>query len=167
MFGEFLEERADFYRKQGVASLDATQAAVAEFMEEQVPLVAIPHRMALAVRDIMILQNRFKKIPGKRPQSVLARPGFMDALAYLRCKSEATGEGAMFLLGGKDMLQIKPSRRYQCRWRSRRITPASTPEAKRSDPCCNIVALALEYSRTVNIPGPLESVSASLQRTSI
>ena len=94
LFGECLEERTDFYRKQGVASLDATQAAVADFMGEQVPLVAIPHRVALAVRDIMILQNRFRKMPGKRPQSVLSRPGFMDALAYLRCQSEMTGEGA-------------------------------------------------------------------------
>lgn len=97
LFGECLEERTDFHRKQGVASLDATQAAVADFMAEQVPIVAIPHRVALAVRDIMVLQNRFRKMPGKRPQSVLSRPGFMDALAYLRCQSEMTGEGAEVL----------------------------------------------------------------------
>ncbi len=94
MFGEYLEEIAVFYRKQGVSPLDAIQAAVADFMGEQAPLVAIPHRVALAVRDIMILQYRFRKMPGKRPQSVLARPGFSDALAYLRCQSETTGEGA-------------------------------------------------------------------------
>lgn len=93
LFGECLEERAGVYRKQGAASLDATQAAVADFMGEQVPLVAIPHRAALAVRDIMVLQNRFRKMPGKRPQSVLSRPGFVDALAYLRCQSETTGAG--------------------------------------------------------------------------
>jgi len=97
MFGEYLEERASFYHKQGVASLDATQAAVAGFMGEQAPLVAIPHRVALAVRDIMTLQNRFRKMPGKRPQAVLSRPGFMDALAYLRSKSDATGEGSTVL----------------------------------------------------------------------
>lgn len=94
MFGEYLEEMASFYRKQGVSPLDATQAAVADFMGEQAPFVAIPHRVALAVRDIMVLQYRFRKMPGKRPQSVLARPGFPDALAYLLCQSETTGEGA-------------------------------------------------------------------------
>ncbi|MHC1697895.1 MAG: polynucleotide adenylyltransferase PcnB [Geobacteraceae bacterium] len=97
MFGEYLEEMADFYRKQGVSLLDATQAAVADFMGEQAPLVAIPHRVALAVRDIMVLQYRFRKMPGKRPQSVLARPGFPDALAYLLCQSETTGEGSDIL----------------------------------------------------------------------
>ena len=94
MFGEYLEEQASFYRKQGVSPLDAIDAAVADFMAEQAPLVAIPHRVALAVREIMILQNRFRKMPGKRPQSVLARPAFMDALAYLRCYCESTGEGS-------------------------------------------------------------------------
>lgn len=97
MFGEYLEEIAAFYRKQGVSPLDATQTALADFMEEQAPLVAIPHRVALAVRDIMALQFRFRKMPGKRPQSVLARPNFPDALAYLRCQSEMTGEGTDIL----------------------------------------------------------------------
>jgi poly(A) polymerase len=97
MFGEYLEERADFYRKQGVSLPDATQAAVADFMGEQAPLVAIPHRVALAVREIMVLQYRFKKMPGKRPHSVPGRPGFMDALSYLRCRCEATGEGSELL----------------------------------------------------------------------
>ncbi|MRR07760.1 MAG: polynucleotide adenylyltransferase PcnB [Deltaproteobacteria bacterium] len=94
MFGEYLEEQAIFYRKQGVSPQDAIDAAVADFMAEQAPLVAIPHRVALAVREIMVLQNRFRKIPGKRPQSVLARPAFMDALTYLRCCCESTGEGS-------------------------------------------------------------------------
>lgn len=92
MFGEYLEEIAAFYEKQGVAPLESIQAAVAGFMDEQSPIVAIPHRVVLAVRDIMALQKRFGKMPGKRPQSVLARPGFLDALDYLRCKSSVTGE---------------------------------------------------------------------------
>lgn len=94
MFGEYLEEMAAFHRKQGVSPLDAIQAAVADFMGEQTLLVAIPHRVALAVRDIMVLQYRFIKMPGKRPQSVLARQGFSDALAYLLCQCETAGEGA-------------------------------------------------------------------------
>ena len=94
MFGEYLEEMAAFYVEQGVAPLDAIQASVAGFMEEQSPLVAIPHRVALAVRDIMVLQNRFARMPGKRPQSLLSRTGFKDALDYLLCKSMSSGEAA-------------------------------------------------------------------------
>jgi poly(A) polymerase len=86
MFGEYLEEWA-------TALLEAVSAGVAGFLGEQIPPVAIPHRIGLAVREILALQNRFRGIPGKRPQGVLSRPGFSDALAYLRCRCEATGEG--------------------------------------------------------------------------
>jgi poly(A) polymerase len=92
MFGEYLEEIAATYRMQGFTSLDATNAAVAAFVGEQAPLVAIPHRVTLAVREILALQSRFRQIPGKRPQSVLARPAFADALTYLRCRCDETGE---------------------------------------------------------------------------
>jgi poly(A) polymerase len=93
MFGEYLEEWATALREEGVAPQEAVNAAVVGFLGEQVPLVAIPHRVGLAVREILALQNRFRRIPGKRPQGVLSRPGFSDALAYLRCQCEATGEG--------------------------------------------------------------------------
>ncbi len=97
MFGEYLEERAASLREEGVAPQEAVNAAVAEFLGEQVPLVAIPHRIGLAVREILALQNRFRRIPGKRPEGILARPGFSDALAYLRCRCKATGEGGKVL----------------------------------------------------------------------
>ena len=92
LFGEYLEEWAATLRGEGVASREALNAAVAGFLGEQVPLVAIPHRVGLALREILALQYRFRRIPGKRPQGVPARPGFSDALAYLRCRCEATGE---------------------------------------------------------------------------
>jgi poly(A) polymerase len=85
MFGEFLEERAALLRREGCAPQEAVNAAVAELLGEQFPLVAIPHRTGLIVRDILALQNRLRRIPGKRPHGVLARPGFGDALDYLRC----------------------------------------------------------------------------------
>lgn len=97
MFGEYLEEMTAENRKQGFSSLDATNAAVAAFAGEQASLVAIPHRVSLAVREILALQSRFRKIPGKRPQSVLARSSFADALAYLRCRCDETGESSAVL----------------------------------------------------------------------
>ncbi len=92
MFGEFLEERASVLRGEGCTAQDAVNIAVADLLGEQFPLVAIPHRVGLIVRDILALQNRLRRIPGKRPQGVLARPGFGDAIDYLRCRNEITGE---------------------------------------------------------------------------
>jgi poly(A) polymerase len=92
MFGGFLEETSFTLIREGCAPREAVNAAVAGFLGDQVPLVAIPHRVGLAVREVLAIQGRLPKIPGKRPQGVLARPGFSDALAYLRCRSEVTGE---------------------------------------------------------------------------
>jgi poly(A) polymerase len=97
MFGEYLEERAAKIRGEGVAPQEAINSAVAGFLGEQAPLVAIPHRVGLAIREILALQNRFQRIPGKRPESIISRPGFTDALAYLRRRYEATGEGGKAL----------------------------------------------------------------------
>jgi poly(A) polymerase len=97
MFGEFLEERAAVLRGEGCAPQEAVNAAVAGFLAEQTPLVGIPHRTGLVVRDILALQNRFRRMPGKRPHGVLARPGFSDALLYLRCRCEVTREGGKVL----------------------------------------------------------------------
>jgi len=93
IFGGYLEEAAARLRGMGRSPQFALNEAMAGFLEEQVPRVAIPHRVSLAVREILALQERFRRIPGKRPQSVLARPGFADALNYLRCRCAVTGEG--------------------------------------------------------------------------
>jgi poly(A) polymerase len=93
MFSEYLEENAQALRKSGMAPLEAMNAAVAGFLSVQAPLVAIPHRVGVAARDILALQNRLARIPGKRPQSILSRPCFGDAMSYLRCRWEITGEG--------------------------------------------------------------------------
>ncbi|AJE04953.1 polynucleotide adenylyltransferase PcnB [Geobacter pickeringii] len=97
MFGEFLEERADELAASGVPPQESMSAAVAEFLGEQAPLVTVPHRIGLAVREMLALQYRLRKIPGKRPQAVLARNCFAEAIAYLRCRSLLTGEGTKVL----------------------------------------------------------------------
>lgn len=93
IFGGYLEEGAARLRGMGRSPQAALNEAMAGFLEEQVPLVAVPHRVSLAVREILALQERFRRIPGKRPQAVLARPGFGDAMSYLRCRCEIEGEG--------------------------------------------------------------------------
>jgi poly(A) polymerase len=92
LFGEYLEEAAACLRGSGVPSQEAINGAVAGFLGGQSLLVAIPHRVGVAVRDILTLQNRLRRIPGKRPEGVLARGCFRDALAYLRCRCEVTGD---------------------------------------------------------------------------
>jgi len=92
LFGGYLEERAALLRGMGLPFQEAMNRAVAAFLGEQAPLVAIPHRMGVAVRDILSIQNRLRRIPGKRPEGVLGRPCFRDALDYLRCRCEVTGD---------------------------------------------------------------------------
>jgi poly(A) polymerase len=92
LFGGYLEEKVALLRGQGIPSQEAMNGAVAGFLGEQTPLVAIPHRMGVAVRDILAMQNRLRRIPGKHPERVLTRNGFPEALAYLRCRCEMTGE---------------------------------------------------------------------------
>ncbi len=93
MFGEYVEEKAGELISAGMPVPDAVSGAMAGFLGEQAPIIAIPHRIALAVREILLLQHRLAKIPGKRPQGVLARSCFAEALAYLRCRCAVTGEG--------------------------------------------------------------------------
>jgi poly(A) polymerase len=92
LFGEYLEDSAARLRGRGSPPQEAMNGAVAGCIGEQSALVAIPHRMGVAVRDILALQNRLRRIPGKRPEGVLARSCYPDALAYLRCRSEVMGE---------------------------------------------------------------------------
>ena len=97
MFGEYVEELAGGLVSAGMPVPDAVTGALAGFLGEQAPIIAIPHRIALAVREILLLQHRLAKIPGKRPQGVLARSCFAEAVAYLRCRCAVTGEGEKVL----------------------------------------------------------------------
>ncbi|NMC74416.1 MAG: polynucleotide adenylyltransferase PcnB [Geobacteraceae bacterium] len=97
MFGEYLEEEAARLRGRGFPPQEAMDGAVAAFLGAQAPLVAIPHRVGVGVRGILTLQNRLRRIPGKRPESVPARSWFPEALAYLRCQCEGMGGDAGIL----------------------------------------------------------------------
>ncbi len=140
IFGEFLEEMASDLRREGSAPQEAVNAAVAGFLGDQVPLVAIPHRIGLAVREVLAIQGRLRKIPGKHPQGVLVRPGFNDALGYLGCRCEVTGEGGKVLAWwerfarenvrpaiaaeGKDTGAVRPRRRKRRRRHGRGTGPS-------------------------------------------
>ena len=83
-FGSYLEELATAYRNAGAAPQESLEMAVAGLIAETAPRVLITQRVAFRLREILILQNRFARMPGRKPQSVLSRPAFTEALAYLR-----------------------------------------------------------------------------------
>jgi poly(A) polymerase len=93
LFGQYLEEKAEDLRRAGLPGQQAMDSAVAEFLGELAPTVLVPHKLGILVRDILATQNRLSRTPGKRPQQVVGRKCFSDALAYLRFAASAEGEG--------------------------------------------------------------------------
>lgn len=92
IFGQYIDEKGEAFRKGGAPPAEALNRGVAELLAEISPTVQVPHRLALAMRDILASQYRFRKTPGRHPHSFIGRPGFGDALDYLRFACAATGE---------------------------------------------------------------------------
>ncbi len=91
-FGQYLEEKGEGFRAEGVPPQQAVDMAMAEFLGETAPTVQVPHRVALMARQVLAMQHRFRKTPGRQPHSFMARPGFGEACVYLRFRAEVTGE---------------------------------------------------------------------------
>ncbi|HBA87311.1 MAG TPA: poly(A) polymerase [Geobacter sp.] len=90
MFGEYLEEKIAVLRETGLPPQQAADGAVAAFAGEMASTVAIPNRALLAVREILTLQQRFQKTPGRNGRGVIGRASFPDALQYLRFMEQLT-----------------------------------------------------------------------------
>ena len=84
LFGEYIDEKAERFRRQGAPWQQSINAAVAEFMGETCPVVMIANRVGIALRDIISQQMRLKKIPGRRPESFIARNDFDDIIEFCR-----------------------------------------------------------------------------------
>jgi poly(A) polymerase len=84
IFGEYIDEKAEHFRRQGAPWQQSVNAAVAEFMGEICPIIMITNRVGLALRDIISQQMRLKKIPGRRPESFIVRHDFNDIIEYCR-----------------------------------------------------------------------------------
>lgn len=91
-FGSYLEEMAARYRHSGAAPQDSIDMAVAGLMADTAPRVLITQRVAIRLREILILQHRFARMPGRKPQSVVSRPAFAESLEYLRFRASTDRE---------------------------------------------------------------------------
>jgi len=87
IFGEYIEEKTERFRRLGTPWQQSVDAAVAEFMGETCPIIMIANRVGIALRDIISQQSRLKKIPGRRPESFIASRDFNDIIEYCRITS--------------------------------------------------------------------------------
>jgi poly(A) polymerase len=93
IFGEYLEEKGKILRQGGASMQESMDMAVAGFLGELAGTVLIPNRVGIQVREIISSQGRFKKVPGKRPLSFIARHSFADAFACFGFVCGVKGEG--------------------------------------------------------------------------
>jgi poly(A) polymerase len=96
-FGPYLEEMATACRNAGAPPQESIDMAVAGLMAETAPRVQITQRVAYRLREILLLQQRFSRMPGRKPQSVLSRPASAEALDYLRFRAARREELAKTL----------------------------------------------------------------------
>ncbi|MBC7963721.1 MAG: polynucleotide adenylyltransferase PcnB [Steroidobacteraceae bacterium] len=84
LFGQYIDEKAERFRRQGAPWQQSVDASVAEFLGETCPIIMIANRVGIALRDIISQQMRLKKIPGRRPETFIARHDFNDIIEYCR-----------------------------------------------------------------------------------
>ena len=84
LFGEYIDEKVERFRRLGTPWQQSVDAAVAEFMGETCPIIMIANRVGIALRDIIGQQSRLSKIPGRRPELFIVRRDFNDIIEYCR-----------------------------------------------------------------------------------
>ncbi len=72
-----------------VAANEAMLVAAGDAFARQQPLVAIPRRFVLPMREIWSLQPRLERHAGKRPYRLLTHPRFRAAYDFLLLRTEA------------------------------------------------------------------------------
>ena len=113
LFGPYLEEEALARTRDGIPRPLALDATCANFMEEIRKTVCIPGRVGSQLRAILALQPSLHKMPPRRPSSIVSRPEFAGALAYLRLMSETRRENQASLEWWDAFLSAAPFRSYR------------------------------------------------------
>ena len=83
-----LQQQANKIRiQQNLSPLEALEIAMDQVINEQNYVINIPKRFALVIREIWLLQYRFKKRMGTRPLLLLEHPRFRAAYDFLALRS--------------------------------------------------------------------------------
>ena len=83
IFGSYLTSGAGGHPYQ--EQLDSSLAA---FMAELNGRIHIPQRILMKLREILLLESRLVNVPGRKPQNVVVRHGFTEAMEYLQLQAE-------------------------------------------------------------------------------
>ena len=78
------------YQQQGEARFRALQLAGHQAVDEQMPVIAIPKRFSIPMREIWTLQHRLETAHGKRAIGVLQHPRFRAAYDFLLLREESS-----------------------------------------------------------------------------
>lgn len=92
LFGLSLEEEALARHRDGIPYLQVLNATCAIFLEELCKTVCIPGRVGSQLRRILAFQPSLHRMPPRRPSSMVSRPEFADAIAYLCFKAKMEEE---------------------------------------------------------------------------
>lgn len=75
--------------KDGLSASEAMYQAASEVSAAQQPLVSIPKRFSLPMREIWQLQPRLEQCKGRHPQRLIVHPRFRAAYDFLLLRAEA------------------------------------------------------------------------------
>ncbi len=84
LFGDYLAEKGALFLGRGARPQESVDMSVAEFMQEISGKLMVPQKSVIRLREILLMQQRFTRMPGRKPEAVAARPGFKEALEYLK-----------------------------------------------------------------------------------
>ena len=82
-FGDYLAEKGTGLICRDNSPQTRIDGSLALFMEEAGGRLFIAKGTIMRLREILLLQQRLLKTPGRKPENVISRPGFTDALDYL------------------------------------------------------------------------------------
>ncbi|MGH8502365.1 MAG: polynucleotide adenylyltransferase PcnB [Gammaproteobacteria bacterium] len=88
---EPVRERLGRYMAQGAGEFEGLQRAADEVIAAQIQRTSLPRRFSAPMREIWLMQPRFRQRQGKRPLRLLGHPRFRAAYDFF-CLRAAAGE---------------------------------------------------------------------------
>lgn len=137
LFGEYINEKTERFRRQGAPWQQSINAAVAEFMGETCQTIMVTNRVGIALRDIISQQMRLKKIPGRRPEAFMSRYDFNDIIEYCRItrgeKKDVAKQLDWWTTQARQQVQLPPvvTEETEAPQRKRRRRRRTGPQAKK------------------------------------